>query len=226
MTPIAALSFGALLGLVNAAHCAGMCGAFALKAAGPGSAASRVRREAAFLLGKTLTYTFAGAVLGQIGRSLSLVDQRFQGALGILVGVLMILWAYRLWRGAPPAGPVAAAMGRVMAPFIQQASAYGPFALGAITSFIPCGVTALGLAEASTTGGAGVGAILMLGLAIGTSPVLLALGVGTPTLLQRIQRKHAILLGASVLALVGALTIWRGLQPFLATSVDEIPCCH
>ncbi|MCB9898282.1 MAG: sulfite exporter TauE/SafE family protein [Planctomycetes bacterium] len=206
------LAIGALFGLVHAAHCAGMCGVFALGAA-------RGTRPLAglllYLLGKTFTYVFLGAVAARLGGALGGLSSDVPRVLAWAVGGVLVFAGLR--RVVSPLGrptTVGAALARHLGPLVRAGAevpgALRPFALGAATGAIPCGVVYLALLSAVALPDAGAGAAYMAAFGAGTAPVLIATGLLGRGALQRFGSRPGLLrlAGMAVLA-AGLLTIAR-----------------
>lgn len=192
---IAEVDVALLFGLANALHCAGMCGPFALAASG-GAA-----RLSAFLGGKLFAYLFVGAVAGAAGSALAGAAEASAGVLSVLTGVAMIVVGFVSWfRGAAP----------MHATWLRRLPRVpGPFALGALTGLLPCGVLALAALRAVSLGGAAHGALFMAAFALGTAPALVAAAVTGRSLGDRLgprARRRAL---ASLLIAAGLLTVLR-----------------
>lgn len=207
-----ALSVALLLGLASAAHCAGMCGVFALQTAG------RPRRTVAYLLGKTSTYVFLGALAGALGRQLGGVSLEAVHVLGWIAGGAMVLVALRVLLAAGARGRPA--LTGWLSPFVRKLMPSGdqPYLLGAVTGLLPCGVTALALLQALAMGTAAGGALVMAVFGVGTMPVLAA----TAWLGGGLQRR----LSPAVTTRFGALLVLAGgVMLIVRSSTTGCPAC-
>ena len=140
MDMTAALIIGLLLGLVNGAHCAGMCGAFAIRAAVGPSRGGSVLRFVLYALGKVFTYVFLGALVGAVGQRLFLSARPFQAVMGVVVAALLVVAGLRLLGFLLRPGASGAFLAGKLAPYIRAATEKGPFVMGAVTGALPCGV--------------------------------------------------------------------------------------
>jgi len=230
---MAAAVGGLLFALVNALHCAGMCGAFAVRAAAgrrPGAGVS------AYLAGKTFTYVFLGALAGAAGGTLLSAAGPLQRLAGLLVGALFVVAGVRLIAGRVAGGAtgrfaraasallgplladlrVAEADGSGNAPGVAPAAARR-FTLGALTGLLPCGVTGLALLQAAALGSPLSGAVFMAAFGLGTAPALAAVALLGRGLLARAgagtrRLRYAaggLLLAAGLLALLRAGAGWN-----------------
>lgn len=197
---IADVDLALLFGLANSAHCAGMCGPFALAAAGG------ARRRAAFLSGKAFAYVFLGALAGALGGSLSGAWQSAAHLLAwITGGALLLAGLLALQRALADRPPLHFGV-RLAA---RLPAVGGPFGLGVLTGFLPCGVLALAVLRALAQPGAASGALFMLAFAAGTAPSLLLVMISGRGLLARLGPRRAALAGAGLLLLAGTLALLR-----------------
>jgi sulfite exporter TauE/SafE len=86
-----------------------------------------------------------------------------------------------------------------------------PLFLGALTVFIPCGVTQAIMGAALATGRAGMGAVLMLAFTLGTSPVFFLVAYLTTKIGARLESFFMRFVAITVLVL-GLLTLNSGLN--------------
>ncbi len=201
-----------IAGLLGSAHCIGMCGGF-VALLGVGSDRPVAPRQAAYFLGKTLTYAAFGAVAGGAGLALRASVGAFGGAVGLGLGALMVVAGlavcgvsvgprrFSTGRLASRLGPV---VGRLVASERRGALA----ALGAVNGLLPCGLVYGMLAVAATSGGAAMGALTMAVIGLATVPALAAVGAMGARL--RPDRRVWMQRMAGVLVVVmGLLTVAR-----------------
>lgn len=209
--PFVAVTGGALLlALANAAHCAGMCGAFAAHATRGGG-----RGLLLYLSGKTATYVSFGAVAGALGAQALGVSRAAQPWLALLAGVALA-WAglaalqpvpLRWLRGASLAGVLSPLIGSLRRPDLPG----GRFTLGVVSGALPCGVVALALLQALATGSPASAAVYMLVFGCGTWPALALAGWLLDRGGARLQLRAA---GGVLLLATSALTLWRAIAAF------------
>jgi sulfite exporter TauE/SafE len=219
-----------LLGLLASGHCVLMCGGVtaALGIATQKDAHGRPRKFLllGYQLGRVLSYTLAGLLIGTAGGALIAVldlehvrwGLRVASALALLLAALVMLGVLRdpgsriglkLW-------PKLAPLGRKLLPVSNFPRA---LAFGAIWGWMPCGFvyTLLMVAALSAQPLHSAGVMLMFGL--GTLPALLATSWGAPRLLALSKREAlrrsagGFLLACAVLTLVAPWLI--GHAPWL-----------
>lgn len=226
-----------LLGLLGSAHCAGMCGGFALAAVARERARGRaVVRGLAYALGKALTYATLGlaaaTLVGSAARGGFALDAARRG-MAWLAGLVMLgfgLAALGLRLPAPARLPAfavrAAAWARVTFGGVTRLPGYaGALGAGLLSGLLPCGLSwsAFALGAASEPGTAALGLFLF---GLGTSPALLAVAFGG-RLLATHRRALALRLAGPLLVAFGVLTVLRGGLPVpLAAGERVLPeCC-
>jgi sulfite exporter TauE/SafE len=237
------------LGLLGAAHCAGMCGGFAVSvslASGPGRARA-LRRQLVYVTGKALTYGVLGALAAKAGSLVvrsgkrligtdaeSLADLQyglawFAGGMMVLFGIAAMGWLpKRLTRGGGGSRwsrAVASARG-LFASVRELPGDAGALGTGLLTGLLPCGWSWGALALAVTTDElTGFFGLFLFGL--GTAPVLILIGLGWHGFSARFRRLASAAAGPLLIAF-GVLTIARGGVPTgLRAASDAVlpPCC-
>ena len=226
MTLAEAAIYGAVLGLANAAHCAGMCGGFAVRAAA-GTGVSRVLRFSAYQAGKAFTYLFIGAVAGWLGARALADSSPLRSAAGLLAAAVLFIGGAALLRTPRPSRIAAGFTGALM-PLIGGLGGGGSlrgFSLGAVSGFIPCGVVYLAALEGVASGGVSQSVVLMGAFAVGTLPALGVVGFLGAGLLAWAGPVRARLGGGLILIITGIIAGWRALTPLLAED-GAAACCH
>jgi sulfite exporter TauE/SafE len=222
MTPAEAAVAAFLFGVANAAHCAGMCGLFALRTGGWG-------RFLGYALGKTATYTAFGVLAGALGAQAVRALGGVQAWLGLAAGLVVVVAGVRLFR--PPAPPAAdGAAGALLAPFaaaVEHArTAGGPFLFGAATGLLPCGIVWLAAAQAAATASPVGGALSMAAFGAGTIPVLAAVALLGRGAVLRLGPARVRTAGAVLVLLCGIVTSARAAIPLVAGITGESATCH
>lgn len=213
---------GAGFGLLNALHCVGMCGVFALKAGTVPHGLS------AFSAGKTVAYVLLGLAAGALGAALGGLGSGARLGLGV-VAVLAILWsAFRLVR---PAEGVRS-LPRFLAWWVpwqrglhRLAGAEGAFLLGVGAAALPCGVVHLALLQAAAAGSSLGGGATMLAFGLGTLPAPLLAG-WIARRFSVLENRHARIALAGLLVVTALFAAWRLQASFLAAGDAPPACCH
>ena len=211
-----------LVGLLGGTHCVGMCGGIvgALSVGGP----ARFPLHLAYNLGRILSYTLAGALVGALGSaSLALAGQLTQRiALYLAANLMLIALGFylmgvtralafteragqNLWKHIQP----------LTRRFLPARSVGQALPLGMLWGWLPCGLVYSALATALAAGSASQGALLMLAFGLGTLPNLLLAGLLLVRLRHLVQLA-AVRLAAGLLVTAfgiwGLLGVWRLLQ--------------
>ena len=168
-----------------------------------------------FLLSKLAAYTLLGALLGLVG-SLLTFSPVMRALLLFAIGVFMIGNGLRLLNVHPFFRIFSIEPPRFITRYLRRRAKHGtdlatPLFLGALTVFIPCGVTQAMMAVALGTGSALAGAALMFAFTLGTSPVFFLVAYFTAQLGRRLERFFMRFVAVVVLVL-GLVTVDSGLN--------------
>jgi uncharacterized protein len=221
MTDLGPVS-AALVGLLGGVHCVGMCGGIvgALSIGLP-ETRSRWPILLSYNLGRIASYTLAGAIAGGLGYFFSglLPVQQAQQALLLIAGVFMVLLGLYLagwwnllarlekaggglWKRIEP-------LGRGLLPVRRPGQA---LALGMLWGWLPCGLVYSVLVWSVSAGGAGQGALLMLGFGLGTLPNLLLMGAAASRLQGFVRRPRVRQLAGAAIVLFGLFQLYSVIQ--------------
>ena len=167
-----------------------------------------------FLAAKLVAYTLLGALLGLLGSYLTL-SPATRAILMILIGVFMLGNALRMFNVHPIFRYFSIEPPKFITRYIRR-TAKGtdtatPLFLGALTVFIPCGVTQAMMAAALGTGSLAMGAALMFAFTLGTSPVFFVVAYLTTELGARLE-KFFMRFVAAVVLILGLVTVNSGLN--------------
>jgi uncharacterized protein len=224
------LALAFITGIISSfGHCLGMCGGIvaiysarqAAQVTAQGSKPGMLARIVSFLplhVGRIITYTFFGALIGLAG---SLLD-RFSGMLGwqgvfsILVGIAMLLVSMSLMGFLPPIELALASISAGSSPMkrmrglFSKRSILATLTLGILWGFLPCGLVFAMLVLAARTQTILGGALTMLAFGLGTVPTLLGFGLAANLLSPKLR--GGLQTFAAVLIMLFAFqTILRGL---------------
>jgi sulfite exporter TauE/SafE len=167
-----------------------------------------------FLAAKLVAYTVLGGLLGLAGSYLTL-SPATRAVLMILIGVFMLGNALRMLDVHPIFRYFSIEPPKVITRYIRRTAkgtdTFTPLFLGALTVFIPCGVTQAMMAAALGTANLGMGAALMFAFTLGTSPVFFIVAYLTTELGARLEKFFMRFVAATVLIL-GLMTVNSGLN--------------
>jgi sulfite exporter TauE/SafE len=167
-----------------------------------------------FLAAKIVAYTLLGALLGLLGSYLSL-SPTTRAILMVAIGVFMVGNALRMLNVHPIFRYFSFEPPKFITRYIRRTAkgtdTLTPLFLGALTVFIPCGVTQAMMAAALGTGSALMGAALMFAFTLGTSPVFFLIAYLTTELGSRME-KYFMRFVAVVVLILGLVTVNGGLN--------------
>jgi len=213
-----------LVGLFGGVHCVGMCGGIvgALSFGLPEQVRGRTRTLLPYLinynLGRLLSYTVAGGLVGGIGAlAANLVAlHQAQAVLQVIAGLFMVAmglylggWWYgmsrlerfggRVWKFIEP-------VGRRLLPVKRPGQA---FVMGLVWGWLPCGLVYSALIWAVSAGSATHGSLLLLSFGLGTLPNLLLMGFFAGKLTALLRRPGIMHLAGAAVVLIGVFYIAR-----------------
>ena len=194
------------VGFLTSFHCVAMCGGLNLGQSNMAAKAghSPLLSNLAYQVGRLVSYTAVGAVVGLVGSVIAL-SSSVQGVIMILAGALMAVCALNLFGvgGAlrrlvprPPAGVVRLLEGSF--------GSKGSFALGLVNGLMPCGPLQAMQLYALGTGSALRGAASMFAFCLGTVPLLFAVGFAAARMSRRFS--HVMMRASAAAILVMSLS--------------------
>lgn len=246
--------FGAVFvaSLLGSGHCAGMCGGFLAFAVGAEERVDRRVLHGAYNGGRLLTYLALGVAAGALGSVAEFGGSLagVQNAAALVAGGLMVVFGLGAVLRA-----CGARVGRVAAPKWWEGPALRAhraalrlparrraFAIGLLTTLLPCGWLYAFVVVAAGTASPWHGAAAMLAFWGGTLPMMVGLGVAVQQLSGAL-RKRLPLLTAMLLLVVGVATLTgrfnigevhgaavsggaRGVEHVRQLKSSEAPCCN
>jgi len=176
------------LGIMGASHCLVMCGGIAAAASSATPNTSTGKKNVSFLLlfnlGRIISYTFAGLIVGLLGLWLSDSHQLAQQLLRSIAGLLLILMGFyiaRWWMFLTRLESAGQFLWRYLQPITRKLipiqSKPQALALGLLWGWLPCGLIYSTLAWVAANGEPLMGAFTMLCFGLGTLPGILAAGL-------------------------------------------------
>ncbi|WP_416467694.1 sulfite exporter TauE/SafE family protein [Pseudomonas sp. LFS044] len=204
-----------VLGLLGGGHCLGMCGGLmgALTLAiPPEQRGRRARLLLAYNLGRILSYTCAGLLLGLAGWAVASSPAAL--ALRVVAALLLIAMGLYLagwWSGLTRIEALGRGLWRHIQPMASRllpvSSLPRALLLGALWGWLPCGLVYSTLLWAASQGNAGYSAALMLAFGLGTWPVLLATGLAAEQVNSLLRRRSVRMAGGLLVILFGVWTL-------------------
>jgi hypothetical protein len=188
-------------------------------------------------LGRTLTYTFMGALIGLLGQGFSLVGA--QQWLSILAGILLILIVFipseisSKLSILKPAHHFTAFLKKKFGSLFRKQTLQSTFLIGLVNGFLPCGLVYVALAGALATGSVLGGVLYMAFFGLGTLPLMFVFSLAGQFISVEARRKFTRLIPTFIVVL-GILFILRGMNlgiPFISPQLEgkeqmDPPACH
>lgn len=220
-----------VIGLITSVHCIAMCGGINLSQCIPqvtqGEADNTSKLATfcpalAYNMGRVLSYTAVGFVLGLVGFlmgggtevGLSIL---LQGILKIIAGLFMVIMGINMLGLFPWLRKFTIRMPKSLARKVgnQKAKATRPFLVGILNGFMPCGPLQSMWIVALAAGNPFAGALSMFLFSLGTVPFMLSLGSIVSVLgrrftdqVMRIGAVLVVVLGLAMLSQGGSLSGW------------------
>ena len=192
-TAKAGMSLGALflVGLMTSLHCVAMCGGLNIASAG-----NTRRRAVLYNLGRVVSYTLIGGIVGALGSAFSL-SAAVQAGIQFFAAAFMLLMALNLL-GCFHFLPT------LRLPKKRTGLFHSPsaFAVGLANGLMPCGPLQAMQLFALSTGSWWMGALSMLCFSLGTVPLMLGVGLVSGKLNRRFAGPMRIA-SAALIAVMG-----------------------
>lgn len=226
---------GLAVGILGSFHCIGMCGPLAL--ALPVHKMSELNKKLSiglYNLGRMLTYTIIGILLGWFGSQFELWG--LQKALSIGAGILVILFLILRYTSIRLPLKVPAFQNKInqqIGKWLQSPTSIQNYLwIGVANGLLPCGLVYVAVAGSLASGSIMSGAVFMAGFGFGTIPVMATLMVFgqwiSLPVRQRMNRAIPYLIGC-----MAVILLLRGMNlgiPYLSPQKDErtteVSCCH
>ncbi|MDH1262748.1 sulfite exporter TauE/SafE family protein [Pseudomonas sp. GD03944] len=204
-----------ILGLLGGGHCLGMCGGLmgALTLAiPPERRGQRLRLLLAYNLGRILSYTLAGLLIGLAGWAVA--NSPAANAMRVVAALLLITMGLYLagwWSGLTRIEALGRGLWRYIQPltrrFMPVTSIPRALVLGGLWGWLPCGLVYSTLLWAASQGNAADSAALMFAFGLGTLPVLIATGLAAERLTALLRKRSVRIAGGVLVILFGIWTL-------------------
>lgn len=170
----------------------------------------KARALVVFLIAKLISYTLLGLLLGILGSKLIILP-KVQGWFQIAIGIYMLMAAanlanlhpvFRYFILRPPKF-----IFRLLRNQTKVNSFFTPIFLGALTVFIPCGITQAMMLLAVSAGNPLTSALILFSFILGTMPVFFLIGLAVSELFRK---KAFTVIAALIVAVFGIVSINSG----------------
>ena len=205
-------------------HCLGMCGPLTVAFSLSQGQVSQVRFHLLLSLGRIISYSLVGAVVGGLGSVLVAggqmagVGSLLRRAIALATGLLLVWFGLaQINPGQLPPVPLLNPMvqaswhdrlGRVMTALQRQPRSWTPLLLGLMWGLMPCGFLYAAQLKAAETTSFWRGGAAMLAFGMGTLPTMVGVGVAT-TALSADRRGQLFRLAGWITLTVGLITLLR-----------------
>lgn len=220
-----------VVGLFTSLHCVAMCGGLNLgqslvyttetrhpSGAAPSSgtahekeALQALRPNVLYNLGRLISYTAIGGLLGLLGSAFALSAQA-RAVIGVAAGAFMVAMGLTLMGILRP-GVLSKLLPKKAVRKVASATATlrqrGPFLLGLVNGLMPCGPLQAMQVYAVATGSAAVGALSHFAFCLGTVPLMFVAG-SVITALKARWRRGLMRIGGAMLVVFGLVAAGNG----------------
>ncbi len=216
------LGYGLLfiIGVLASFHCVGMCGGFVVSyTAGECLGATRQKKLLPHLyynFGRIVSYTLVGAILGGIGSFFG-INPIFSGILTLFAAAVMLAMGASLVKNINFVEKIKSKMPKFVAKYLfsqkYESKPKGPFVIGFLNGFMPCGPLQAVQFYALGTGSALSGALSLFFFGLGTTFLMFGFGYFISSISSERVKKMMKISGVVVI-LLGLFMLNRGLTNF------------
>ncbi|MFO0594423.1 MAG: sulfite exporter TauE/SafE family protein [Myxococcaceae bacterium] len=203
----AALMSAFVTGLTGSVHCALMCGPLACAGAGGSRSGSAI---AGWHLGRLFSYALVGALLGAIGRGVSLaLTDSVQRVLPFVMAAGLLLTAFDVTKRLGPLPLIGRGARALTSVAAKLAPLERSFLFGVATPLLPCGLLYGLFLAAMASAHPLSGALIMVVFSLGAVPAVVGVQLGAARLAQSERwtfvLRRAVPVAAAVVLVVRAL---------------------
>ena len=170
-----------------------------------------LRPNALYNLGRLISYTVIGGLLGLLGSAFALSAQA-RAVIGVAAGAFMVAMGLTLMGILRP-GVLSKLLPKKAVRKVASATATlrqrGPFLLGLVNGLMPCGPLQAMQVYAVATGSAAVGALSLFAFCLGTVPLMFVAG-SVITALKARWRRGLMRVGGAMLVVFGLVAAGNG----------------
>lgn len=212
-----------IVGLLTSIHCVAMCGGINISQCSqykPKNPSYKLLPSFLYNMGRVISYTILGGIIGGVGSVISF-NGEFKGYVTIFVSVLMILMSLKMLKIFHIKFKIVTLPKRIQKS-MKSTSSKGPFIVGLLNGFMPCGPLQSMQLYALGTGSILMGGLSMFYFSLGTVPLMFGLGALSSLLTQRfssrIMKYSALLVFLLALSMFTRGASLAGIQlPFQST---------
>jgi sulfite exporter TauE/SafE len=206
-----------VIGLITSFHCIAMCGGINLSQCVPYekqigvNKISSLRPSLLYNLGRIISYTIVGAIVGGIGSLISFSGS-MRGIVQIAAGIFMVIMGINMLGIFPSLRSIAPRLPKIFTKKIdsQKGSSKSPLYIGLLNGLMPCGPLQSMQIYALSTASILQGALSMFFFSLGTAPIMFGLGALSSVLSRKFTNK-VMSIGAVLVAALGLTMFSQGL---------------
>ena len=205
-----------IVGVLTSLHCVAMCGGINLsQCVSHGNAsddkASKLKPSLLYNAGRVVSYTIIGGIVGAIGSVVSFSGMA-TGIVAVLAGLFMIIMGLNMLNIFPWLRKFNIRMPKFIGQKIYSGKVNrGPFYVGLLNGFMPCGPLQSMQLYALGTGSFIAGATSMFFFSLGTVPLMFGLGA-LSTILSKKFTSNLLKFSAILVIVLGVGMISRGMS--------------
>ena len=212
-----------LIGLLTSVHCIGMCGGINLSqcinVAGD-SKTERLRPSFLYNLGRVISYTVIGGIVGGIGSVISFIGM-MRGAVALFAGVFMVIMGLNMLHLFPWLRRFGLKMPKFLFKGLRGKS-NSPLYVGLLNGLMPCGPLQSMQLFALSTEDPIKGALSMLAFSLGTTPLMFTFGAMSTYLSKKFTEKLMIFSSILVILLgLGMLNTGFAMSGLMGFGVEK-----
>lgn len=183
-----------IIGLFTSLHCVSMCGGINLSQCinyndtiDKGTL-STIKPAFLYNLGRVISYTIFGAIVGGIGSIISFTGW-MQSLIQLIASIFMIIMGLNMLNIFPWLRKLNPRMPKIFAKKFKSKNNNSPFFIGLLNGFMPCGPLQAMQIYAISTGSVTKGAISMFLFSLGTVPLMFGLGALSSYMSKKFSNK-------------------------------------
>ncbi|WFA08851.1 sulfite exporter TauE/SafE family protein [Tissierella sp. Yu-01] len=203
-----------VIGVFTSLHCIAMCGGINLAQSihSVESRKSTIHSNLLYNMGRVISYTIIGGIVGGIGSVISL-EGSFRGAVAIIAGIFMIIMGFNMLNVFPWLRYINIRVPRFISKRVNnnKSKAKSSFYIGLLNGLLPCGPLQSMQLYALSTGSIVAGAFSMFLFSLGTVPLMFILGTISSKLNKKFTDKM-LSICAMLVVVLGVGMISNGLS--------------
>jgi sulfite exporter TauE/SafE/copper chaperone CopZ len=204
-----------IIGLLTSVHCVVMCGGINISQninRNCQNCSNKFNSPVLYNLGRLISYTVIGTVIGAIGMAITFNDT-VRGVITITAGMLIVIFGLVLLGVMSLLRYLLPRMPKMFGTKIEKIKVkkYSPFVVGLLNGFMPCGPLQTMQIYALSTGSWFLGGLSMFIFALGTIPLMFAVGLCSGILTKKFS-DIAVRVGAVLMIIMGLYMFSGGLS--------------